>query len=160
VEQPDDDRIWQAIVKEIDRPAIHRRRLFQIAAAIAFLITLGGTVMFVMTYPSGRQPEAWQTDVPDPANHETRLFSLAVMESMKKVESAPIDSHSYREMTEQLKEIDRDLGIYSSDLKVFGNQPRILKAIIRCYELKIKIIERTLSESAKNQHHEKHRNLL
>jgi hypothetical protein len=63
-------------------------------------------------------------------------------------------------MMEQLEQIDRQYETYMSDLQELGNQPKILKGIIRCYEMKIRVIEKTLNETEKNKHYENEKHIL
>jgi hypothetical protein len=79
---------------------------------------------------------------------------------MTEVQNAEIKPVIYREMEGQLDQIDRQYDIYKSDLHEMGPQPRILQGIIRCYELKIRVIEKTLKEIEKNNQYENKKKLL
>jgi hypothetical protein len=76
---------------------------------------------------------------------EARIFSFAVEQKLAEVQKTGADPAALRELSEQLALVDRNQARYMADLKVVGPDPRILKGIIRCYEQKIRIIEKTLN---------------
>jgi len=61
---------------------------------------------------------------------------------MDEVKRSGADAAEYTEMMDQLEQIDKQYETYMTDLQEMGSQPKILKGIIRCYEMKIRVIEK------------------
>jgi hypothetical protein len=160
VEVPDDDRIWKGISAELDRGRTLRIRLLSAAAVILLLISSGVALSLFMKYRHASAMDYSLQNVSKQLGEEENFFRLTVMKKMEEVKRSGANRDDYYEMMQQLEQIDRQYDTYMSDLKELGTQPKILKGVIRCYELKIRVIEKTLNEIEKNKHYENEEHIL
>jgi len=159
-EIPDDEKIWKGISGELERGRTFRIRLLSAAAVMLLLISSGVAVSLIMKYRQVPGMDYSLQNVSKQLGAEENFFRLTVLQKMDEVKKSGANSDDYYEMMQQLEQIDRQYKTYMSDLKEMGNQPKILRGIIRCYELKIRVIENTLNEIAKNKKNENEKHIL
>jgi len=161
VELPDDEHIWREISKNMDRSENGKRWFLRIAAAVLLLLSVGvAGIVFVLKYPSPKPHEFTLADVSKPLADKENVYRFVLQEKMKQVNVSSIDPASYQRMISELGHLDMQYERYLEDLNTLGDQPRIIQGLIRCYELKIKIMERTLCEINKTERYENKRNVL
>lgn len=159
-EIPDDEKIWKGISAELERGRTLRIRLLSAAAVILLLISSGVAVSLIMKYRQVPGMDYSLQNVSKQLGAEENFFRLTVLQKMDEVKKSGANSDDYYEMMQQLGQIDRQYETYMADLKEMGSQPKILRGIIRCYELKIRVIENTLNEIAKNKKNENEKHIL
>jgi hypothetical protein len=161
VEIPDDDHIWKGISGELDRPGKIRQQILRLAAGLLLLVSISTVILLITRQRITAQHHDFAlARVSEALGAEENAFHLLVREKLKAVEAATIDAGSYQQLMTELNQIDRQYAAYLDDLHTLGNQPRIIRGIIRCYAMKIKILEKTLNETAKNERHENKKNML
>ena len=160
IEVPDDEKIWKGISDELGRSRRLRIGMLSAAAAILLLFSSGVAVFFMISQGKTASTVYSLQNVSRQMGEEENFFRLTVMQKMEAVKKSGASPDDYSEMMQQLEQIDRQYATYMNDLKELGNQPKILKGIIRCYEMKIRVIEKTLNEIAKNKHNENENHIL
>jgi hypothetical protein len=160
VETPDDEKIWHGISADLGKT----RRLkigFLSAAAIILLLVSSGIVMNYL----GKRAKSDKIGIqmgafPKQFGAEEDFFRKTVIQKLDEVKRTSAGEDAYVEMMEQLDLIDSQYATYMSDLQDLGSQPKILRGIIRCYEMKIRVIEKTLNEIEKSKKYENEKPIL
>jgi hypothetical protein len=158
IEIPDDEKIWKGISDELGRTWRLKTGLFRAAAVILLLVSSGLVISYFVRERKTADQKYSLQNISKQLGEEESFFRLTVLQKMEEVKRMGAKGNEYYEMIEDLKQIDRQYDQYLSDLQELGNQPKILKGIIRCYEMKIRVIEKTLNkiERTKNHENEKH----
>ncbi|MEI6884063.1 MAG: hypothetical protein WCO02_06220 [Bacteroidota bacterium] len=160
VEVPDDEKIWKGISAELNKSRRLRIRLLSAAAVILLLISSGVAATLVIKHRQTSELSFSLQNVSKQLGEEENFFRLTVLQKMEEVKKSGASRDNYYEMMQQLEQIDKQYQTYMSDLHELGSQPKILKGIIRCYELKIRVIEKTLNEIEKNKKYENEKHIL
>ena len=160
VETPDDEKIWKGISAELDGTRRLRIGLLSAAAVILILAATGATRWFILHQRQSVGAEYSLQQVSQQLGAEEQVFRLMVTQKLDEVNRTRSTGDDYREMTDQLEQIDRQYQTYMADLKELGAQPKILRGIIRCYEMKIRVIEKTLKEIEKTKNYENEKHIL
>ncbi len=160
IEVPDDEKIWKGISAELGKTRRLRTGLLSAAAVILLMISSGVAVTLIINQRKAVTLNYSMQNVSKQLGEEENFFRLTVTQKMEEVKKSGVNSDDYSEMMQQLEQIDSQYATYMNDLQVLGNQPKILKGIIRCYEMKIRVIEKTLNEIAKNKHNENENHIL
>ncbi|MCX6284127.1 MAG: hypothetical protein NTW31_07835 [Bacteroidetes bacterium] len=160
VEVPDDEKIWKGISAELGKTRRLRIGLLSAAALILLLISSAVTITLVIKQRGTTDSEYSLLNVSKQMGEEEAFFRLTVYQKMDEVKKSGVRVDDYNEMMDQLRQIDLQYQTYIVDLQELGNQPKILKGIIRCYEMKIRVIEKTLNEIAKTKHNENEKHIL
>ena len=160
VEVPDDERIWKGISAELDKSRRLRIHLLSAAAVVLLLISSGVAATIVIKHRQATELNYSLVNVSKQLGEEENFFRLTVMQKMDEVKKSGASRNDYYEMMQQLEQIDLQYQTYVCDLHELGSQPKILKGIIRCYEMKIRVIEKTLNEIEKNKKYENEKHIL
>jgi hypothetical protein len=160
IEFPDDDRIWNGISAEMGKSRKLRTSLLRAAAVILLLVTSVAIISYFVRQRNADKPDYSLQNVSKQLGEEENFFRLTVMQKMEEVKRTGAKGDDYHEMMDDLKQIDQQYDRYISDLQELGNQPKILKGIIRCYEMKIRVIEKTLNKIEKIKNHENEKHIL
>ena len=160
VEVPDDDKIWKGISDELGKTRRLRIGVLSAAAAILLLFSSGVAVFLMINQRKAATDVYSLQNVSKQLGEEENFFRLTVTQKMEEVKKSGANPDDYSEMMKQLEQIDRQYATYMKDLQELGSQPKILKGIIRCYEMKIRVIEKTLNEIAKNKNNEIEKHIL
>ena len=160
IEVPDDEKIWKGISDELGKTRRLRIGVLSAAAAILLLFSSGVAVILMISQRKTATPVYSLQNVSKQLGEEENFFRLTVMQKMEEVKKSGANPDDYSEMMQQLEQIDRKYATYMKDLQELGNQPKILKGFIRCYEMKIRVIEKTLNEIAKNKQNESEKHIL
>ncbi|MEI7662976.1 MAG: hypothetical protein WCK34_12285 [Bacteroidota bacterium] len=160
VESPDDEKIWNAISAELTKSRRLRIGLLGTAAMILFLVSSVTAFRWVVKQRQADDVNYPLRNVSEQLGREENIFRITVMRKLDEVKETGEKGKDYYSMMEQLEQIDRQYKTYMDDLKELGNQPKILKGIIRCYEMKIRVIEKTLNEIEKSRHNENEKHIL
>jgi hypothetical protein len=160
IEVPDDDKIWKGISAELGKTRRLRIGVLSAAAAILLLFSSGVAVILMINQRKAATPLYSLQNVSKQLGEEENFFRLTVTQKMEEVKKSSANPDDYSEMMKQLEQIDRQYATYMKDLQELGSQPKILKGIIRCYEMKIRVIEKTLNEIAKNKNNETDKHIL
>jgi len=160
VESPDDEKVWKGISADLGKTRRLRMFLLSAAAVAIILITSAVTITLLTRHPIAPEPSYSLLNVSKQLGEEETYFRLTVDKKMDEVKRSGADAAEYTEMMDQLEQIDKQYETYMTDLQEMGSQPKILKGIIRCYEMKIRVIEKTLNEIEKKNHDENEKHIL
>ena len=151
VETPDDDFLWEGIRKEIEvKP--HRFRFSWKAAAIILLALISGFILNSVLNPSRQTVQFSLNDISDELGKQEKFFQVAIQKRMNQINSFEIDSSKYTEFFSEMKTLDDYHKENIADYKEVGNNPRLIKAMLDYYELKIRVLELMLAEIEKEKH--------
>lgn len=160
IEVPDDDKIWKGISAELGKTRRLWIGLLSAAAAILLLLSSGVAVFLMISQRKAATQVYSLQNVSKQLGEEENFFRLTVTRKIEEVKRSGANPDDYSEMMQQLEQIDSQYATYMKDLQELGNQPKILKGIIRCYEMKIRVIEKTLNEIAKTKQNENEDHIL
>jgi len=161
VELPDDDHIWAGISRNLERSANRKRWFLPIAAMVIILLSFGSAAILYMWKHGSLGPHFVSlTDLSQSLADEENLFRFVLQEKMKRLDASFVDPATLQRMLTEINDLDKQYAGYLEDLNTLGNQPRIIQGLKRCYELKIKILERTLFEIQKTERYENKKNVL
>jgi len=160
VESPDDEKVWKGISAGLVKTRRLRVALLSAAAMALILVTSAVTITWIIKHNKAPEPGYSLLNVSKQLGEEENYFRLTVDKKMDEVKRSGANAAEYTEMMDQLEQIDRQYATYMTDLQELGSQPKILKGIIRCYEMKIRVIEKTLNEIEKKNHDENEKHIL
>jgi hypothetical protein len=160
IEIPDDEKIWMGISDKLGRTRRLKTGLFRAAAVILLLFSSGLVISYFVRERKTADQEYSLQNISKQLGEEESFFRLTVLQKMEEVKRTGTKGNEYYEMMEDLKQIDRQYDRYITDLQELGNQPKILKGIIRCYEMKIRVIEKTLNKIERTKNHENEKHIL
>lgn len=160
VEQPDAGRVWQGISSGLDRRRV-TRTWYRIAAVFVLLV-LAGAGSLVIRDRFRKDPFMnGATGLSVQITNQEAEAQRQVQAKMAEIRALQADPATLQQMMNELNQLDREHAGFLADLQQLGNQPRIVNGLIRCYELKIKILEQTLREAKKEKtSNENNQNLL
>jgi len=154
----DDESHWNAIAGSLDARKKRHLLLWRTAAIIILLVSSASvTGYFFLKHPTGRPAGISLADISPEMAEEEKTFRLAIMEKMDQVSQHHITPVQSLELSEELHQLDVQYACYLEDMQERGNHPKVLRGMIRVYEQKIKILEKILLETEKNECHENHR---
>ncbi len=157
---PDDEKVWKGISGELQKTRKRRVALLRAAAIIILAVSSGLTVYLLGFKSKNGLNEYSLNNVSAQLGKEENFFRLTVNGKLNEVRKSGVNHEDFSELMRNLEQIDHQYEIYVKDLQEIGNQPRILKGIIRLYELKIRVIEKALNEIEKNKKYEKDKQIL
>ncbi len=159
-EVPDDEKIWKGISAELGKARRLRISLLSAAAVLLLLISSAITITLIIKQRKADDSEYSLLNLSKQIGREEVFFRLTVNQKIDEVKKSGVKADDYHEMMDQLHQIDLQYETYVTDLHELGNQPKILKGIIRCYEMKIRVIEKTLNEISKTKQNEDEKHIL
>lgn len=155
VEQPDDERIWNGITRRIDQ----RRRIipkwYHVAASILLIIS-AVTSIILLQRPHDRSLSDYNllAGISPELAREDRSYRTEVAQKLETVETAGISRDQQQNLKSELNQLDNQYSDYLKDIQLLGNQPKVVNGLLRCYELKLRIIDNTINEIQRIQHYE------
>jgi hypothetical protein len=154
VEEPDDQFVWEGINREMNRGRRIRMQLMRVAAAFVVLIA-GGYLIFSLTTRT-EEPAKTITlaDISEELASQENIFQLTIDQKLNEIRSYQLDEEKYARFYKELELLDELHQEYVDDLQELGNNPRLIKAMLNYYELKIRILEKLLREIEKHESHE------
>ena len=154
VEQPDALQFW--VEFQAKRQASKRLNLWSaIGIAASILLAIG---IFTLFDENEKEEPSWviqnlhQID-PQLADYQAILITaMAVQDST--FESIGIDPATNESFSKQLKELDEITEKYREDLEKYGPNPKVIKSLLRCAKLRIRLYEILLFEIQLDTHYE------
>jgi len=155
VETPDDELIWQHISSRLDARKKQTGWLWKAAAIFLIFLTVGSvTIYSVNQSVQQQQPGISLNDISKELADEEKAFRLMVYQKMDQVKASNINPGLSYELYKELHQIDLQYDSYFADMQELGDNPKVIRGLIRCYEQKLKILEKTIREIEKNEHYE------
>ena len=152
VDEPNDDLIWLGINnKQTKKKSFFS--LWKIAATI--LILLAGAFYLSRIIQADKQAVSMTlaSISPELANQEMSFF-LVIDKQLEEIEKSKINKETYAPFFDELKILDELNAEYLEDLNTEPVNPRLISALLRYYEQKIRILEQLLMEIEKTKNHE------
>lgn len=156
---PDDEFIWKGISSRLETRKRAARLQWKAVAALLILLSVGSVSIYSVNRTLHQQP-AWISlnDISRELGQEEKQFRQDVFRKMDEIRSLDMDPELSIELYRELHQINLQYDAYLSDLQQMGNNPKVIRGLIRCYEQKIKILEKTIREIEKNDRHENNHN--
>jgi len=158
IERPNADKIWQQLQQDLGhKPKVRHlsvRQIFAIAAAVVLLLSVGVVIGLHLQ----RAPEARSVSLEEVAPElakQTSSYQRLIANKMDAMNYQAIDRRNFRDIFQELQKLDDMHQELLQDIPTYGTNPQLAEAILKYYELKIKILERLEYELNKQQHHEK-----
>ena len=154
VEEPDDQFVWEGIKREMTKGQRIRMQLMRYAAAILVLVS-GGYLIFSLT---AREDEPARNitlaDISEELASQENIFQLTIDQRLNEIQAYQVNQEDFARFYKELQLLDELQEEYIQDLQEVGNNPRLIKAMLNYYELKIRILEKLLMEIEKHESHE------
>ncbi len=154
VEEPDDSFIWEGISSELDKGKSKRIPWLRLAAVFILLLTAG----YIIIYQTLKQDEKLEylslSDISEDLAQQENIYQLTINQQMDHIQSMEVDPEKYKTFFEEIDVLDQYYDEYLKDLQEVGNKPKLIQAMLHYYELKIRILERMLSEIEKTKYNE------
>lgn len=148
IEQPDVDLFWQDFVNRKQMPAKDKpnRRL---GMTLFFGLLLCGALFF--QYDKDQSETQWMITNLEELDPELSKYQMMIQKTLEQQHelliSMDINPKDHRDVYQSLDELDRITIEYKADLKEFGPQPRIIKALLKCAKQRVRLYELILFET-------------
>lgn len=152
VDEPDDDLIWQGISGKLEK----KKSFFsfwKVAAAVLILLT-GAYFISRKAQPVQESVSVTLASISPELATQEKSFFLIIDQKLKELEEREINKEAYASFFEELEILDELNAEYLEDLNTGPVSPRLISALLRYYEQKIRILEQLLMEIEKNKYHE------
>jgi len=154
IEEPDDQLVWEGINMEMTRGKRIRMQVMRYAAAMLVLIA-GGYLIFSLTLKENEPARNISlADISEELASQESIFQLTIDQKLNEIQTYQVDHEKYARFYKELQLLDELQEEYIADLQEVGNSPRLIKAMLNYYELKIRILEKLLMEIEKHENHE------
>ena len=155
VEQPDETSVWEGIKAGM---AEERKLLPEWFWKVAAIFLLGVLTTYVVVTETGTGktnalPLSGISDELGSRENELQLIANKKWDEVKPLISK--DNSRYEFLIQQLNELESIREVYEEDLKENGPNEYIIRALLDYHEKKIRILDRILLETQKQQNHEK-----
>ena len=155
VESPDDELVWQQISSHLDARKKQSGWLWKAAAIFLIFLSVGSmTIYSVNQSAQHQQPGISLNDISKELADEEKAVRMVVYQKMDQVKASNINASLSYELYKELHQIDIQYDSYFADMQEMGDNPKVIRGLIRCYEQKLKILEKTIREIEKNERHE------
>jgi len=158
IERPDADKVWRQLRQDLGHESKVRRlsgrQLLRIAAAAVLLLAIG-VVIGLNLQSSSENQSVSLADIAPALAQQTVQYQQLIANKMDAMNYDAIDRRNFRDIFDELQKLDDLHEQLLQDIPAYGENPQLAKAILKYYELKIKILERLEYELNKQQYHEK-----
>jgi hypothetical protein len=155
IERPDEEQLWTGITYRMDKRKSIRLVWTRVAASVLLVITVGsGIFLMQRTHDRSRSDDFMLASISHDLAEKDSIYRAIVKVKLNEVESEPATSGDLQKLKSGLNELDDQYAAYLSDIRILGDQPKIVNGIFRCYELKLRLIENTLYEIQKRNRYE------
>lgn len=152
---PDDDKAWKHISATLSERKRRHGWMWKAAAIFLILLSVGSVTIYSVNRTLQKQPAGISLeDISKELAGEEAAFRQAVYQKMDVIRSSNISPDLSYQLYHELHQIDLQYDGYYSDLQEMGDNPKVIRGMIRCYEQKIKILENTIREIEKQERHE------
>ncbi|MEM1321939.1 MAG: hypothetical protein AAGG75_16885 [Bacteroidota bacterium] len=156
IEQPDADRLWQAIQSEGPPPPPPPQQGGSRNWLWGLLLLITGLGIGYLLRPQlPPVPEQEPIELPRALLEEEQNYQQLVRQKMEAINFAAINPTEYQEIFEELQLLEQSQEELKKDLPQFGHHERLIHTLMRYYERKIRILEILSKEIEKKEHHEK-----
>ncbi|NQU85955.1 MAG: hypothetical protein HQ541_09360 [Mariniphaga sp.] len=154
VEQPDENSVWEGIkAGMVEERKIIPNWFWKVAAV--FLLGVLTTYIVMNETGIGSQKVITLSDVSEELGKQEAEFKMVAEKKWEEVK--PLISKNkgdFQFLLNELDELETIQKIYQQDLNEIGANEYIIRALLDYYEKKIKILDRLLLETQKQNNHE------
>ena len=155
VENPDLERSWIFIFSKLYHKRKTHRWQFSVAASILILISIGlGVMINDKSNIDQYQFTSQLSDFAVEASEQNQILEKLIAGKIIQIENSPLRRSEIRILRAELIELDELSNFYLTDLYEMGGDSKVVNGILRCTQLKLRIIENTLLEIKRNENHE------
>ncbi|MBN1199187.1 MAG: hypothetical protein JXA23_07530 [Bacteroidales bacterium] len=152
---PDDDAVWKKISGTLDARKRQAGWIWKAAAVLLVLLSVGSVSIYSVNRALHHQPAGISlNDISKELGAEEILFRQEVYRKMDQVKNSNIDPTLSVDLYRELHQIDIQYDGYLADLQQLGDNPKVIRGMIRCYEQKIRILEQTIREIEKSERYD------
>lgn len=160
LDSPDDEVTWKIISETLDARKRQTGWIWKAAAIFLIFLSVGSVSIYSVNRTLQQQPAGISlNDISKELGAEEVLIRQSVYEKMDQVKNSNISPELSANLYRELHQIDIQYDEYFADLQQMGDNPKVIRGMIRCYEQKIKILEQTIRETEKSKRHENNDNL-
>jgi hypothetical protein len=154
VEEPEDQFIWEGIHRELSRGRRIRIHVMRYAVAIIILMTASYFIFSLATRKEEPATTITLADISGELASQENLFQLTIDRKLNEIKAYELEEEKYARFYKELEQLDELHQEYVADLQELGDNPRLIRAMLSYYELKIRILEKLLMEIEKQESHE------
>ena len=141
-EQPDEEHIWIGISQSLKNQK--RNHYWKYALLAAAMIVIAFAAGYHFTEKSEQHLIFVNLD-PKLAKQEAEFVKL-ISDYTRQIEREHFDLEALPTTPDILKDMDRLIEAYSSDLRQYGANPELIQTLLDLYEKKIMLLNRMLNE--------------
>ena len=147
VEQPDVDLFWEDLAKrkELQHKDKPNSRL---GVTLFFGLLLCSSLFF--QYTQHQSETQWMITNLEELDPELSKYQSMIQETLEQQEdilkTMDINRNNHSDVYKSLDDLDQITLKYKADLKEFGPQPRIIKALLKCAKQRVRLYELILFE--------------
>ena len=153
VDEPDMEIIWEGVQQELSHQR-SKRWLWTVAATVALLIGAGLFLFSGQENSKLSYPNVVAQLAPSLAAEEEK-FLLMIAEKEELLSLDQLDRGSYREIFSELDLLEKIRKESYSDIDEFGQKDQLIKALMKYYERKLRLLEILSNEIEKREYNEK-----
>ena len=151
VEKPDLEGSWILISSKLQHQRKANRWQFSIAASILILISIGLGVTINKSRNIQYQFTSQLAGFSSEASEQEQELQSLIADKITQINNSSVSRSNSRILKNELNELDELSDIYYNDLQERGGEPKVINSILRCSQLKLRIIENTLLEISKSE---------
>jgi len=150
VEKTDQEALWERIENELVSSQKGKQRLIvKIAAIIIVFLTLACVVLFNVFNASPKTLSGREFDgFPEFAALHLK-YSSEIERKWQQIENYDFNKDDFPWITRELELLDQIREDYLTDYHTFGAKPMILKALLRYYENKARVLDQFINDLEK-----------
>jgi len=153
-DKPNEELIWAGISHSIENHARKKRiRYLKQALMAAAMIIISFTVGYYLSYKKETTVLFAQTD--NLFTKQEAIFVNLINSYAKQIERENVNLETLPTSYSFLKDMDRLIEAYSSDLRQYGPNPELIRSLLDLYEKKIMLLQRMLFEIEKEKNYGK-----
>lgn len=155
LDSPNDEVVWRTIAGRLDARKRKTGWLWKAAAVLLIFLSVGSVSIYSVNRSLQQETTGISLkDISEELALEELAFRQIVYQKMNEVKQSDISPTLSFELYRELHQIDIQYDAYYSDFQEMGDNPKVIRGMIRCYEQKIKILEQTIREIEKTKRHE------
>lgn len=155
VDQPDIKEIWHRIDKQTKGSGKYRKvRYWMAAAGVVLLLGAGYLMGYQFKNKKSIQTMTGLKINSQEFSTQQHVFLHVINQKWEQIEHYEFELSDYPWIKRELDLLDEIQEDYLQDLKTMGDRPEVIRALLRYYENKIRILEQfinDLEKSNKNQ---------
>jgi hypothetical protein len=155
-DQPDDDRIWKGINKQVIRKDKRPQSDWFWKIAAVFLLGVLTTYIVVKETTTEKVVVITLGDISKDLGQQEAELKMVVNRKWQEIEPLTATEKSqFKFILDELNELDNIYKTYENDLNTVGENEQIVNVLLDYYQKKIQLLNRLSMEIQKQKNHEK-----